>query len=254
MRRGTERWSVPLAALALALAACNALNGAADLDVCEACSSEGAFPGDATVEGATIPREDAAGAARDAAEAASPIDAAEADAETGALLGCQGVAACERVAFVTSTTYPGDLGGVAGADAKCQARADASTNPRIKGRTFLAWVSTATTSPEQRLTHGTMRYTNATGQLVALDWNDLTDGDLVTGIGVDEAGQAQNGGAWTGTKSNGGNYSGRSCTDWMSVAFPLGGERGNVGGSGNGWSGFQTEPCTSVHHLYCFEK
>jgi len=46
-----------------------------------------------------------------------------------------------HVAFVTSTTYTANLGGIAGADAKCQARANAAGLPG----TFKAWISDSTT-------------------------------------------------------------------------------------------------------------
>jgi hypothetical protein len=44
-----------------------------------------------------------------------------------------------RVVFITSAIYSGNLGGLAGADAKCQARADASTGV-AKGKVFKAWL------------------------------------------------------------------------------------------------------------------
>lgn len=48
--------------------------------------------------------------------------------------------------FVTSTTYTGNLGGLAGADAACQARANAAGRPG----TYKAWLSTATVNANSR--------------------------------------------------------------------------------------------------------
>src|SRR5438045_3087614 len=45
-----------------------------------------------------------------------------------------------KLVFVTSTAYVGNLGGLQGADMKCQARAAAG---RLRG-TFLAWLSGTT--------------------------------------------------------------------------------------------------------------
>jgi hypothetical protein len=63
--------------------------------------------------------------------------------------------------FVTSTGYPGNLGGLAGADAKCQERATAAG----LGGTFKAWLSAAGTgnSAAERLTHATVPYVRVDG-------------------------------------------------------------------------------------------
>ena len=56
--------------------------------------------------------------------------------------------------FVTSTTYKGNLGGLAGADAKCQTRANAAS----LGGTWKAWLSDSTTSAASRLTQSVSGY------------------------------------------------------------------------------------------------
>ena len=159
--------------------------------------------------------------------------------------------------FVTSQAFTGALGGVAGADAKCQAAADGSISPRINGRTFLAWISTSGTSPAGRFTRGVKPYVRSDGLLVANDWTDLTDLSLNHGISVDEAGvdhTAEGLAAWTGTSSKNGDYSGQACADWTSFTFIDKGDRGNVGGNGSGWSSNGGDVCGASHNLYCFEK
>ena len=37
-------------------------------------------------------------------------------------------------------------------------------------------------------------------------------------------------------------------------AFGMKGDRGNVGGTGSGWSGGGSDDCALPHNLYCFEK
>lgn len=256
-----RRAACALASIAF-LAACNALTGVSDLSPCVICD----LAVDASPPTAAAP--DAQGSKPDSSATEVPdgavlvddagIDAAgrsDAGAGADAGIGCQGAASCTRVVFVTSTTFLGNLGGVAGADAKCQALADLSPNARIKGHTFLAWVSTSATSPYARFTHGTMPYVLGNGQLVAANSQDLTDGSLMnTGISLDEQGHSQADAAWTGTSSSNGVPSGPSCADWTSSAPIDKGRYGNVGGNGNGWSGSGDDPCDFPNSLYCFEQ
>ena len=51
--------------------------------------------------------------------------------------------------FVTSTTYTGNLGGLSGADSKCQARATAANLSGV----WKAWLSTGDLAASSRITH-----------------------------------------------------------------------------------------------------
>lgn len=254
---GMRRIAWPLASALLVLSACNALTGASDLSTCPSCDE---VPGlDASVASeASLPEAAVLdGTSDDAHDAATTIDAstdADADADADAGVGCLGAVACTRVVFVTSLDYTGNLGGVAGADAKCQALADTSTIARIRGRRFLAWVSTTMTSPSSRLVHGTQPYIRPDSVTIAANWSDLTNGTLQNGISLDENGGTHGGGAWTATSSVAALYTGTACADWTSILFGAQGGRGNVGGSGSGWSGGGTDDCLTVHSLYCFEQ
>jgi hypothetical protein len=168
--------------------------------------------------------------------------------------GCNGVLDCERVVFVTKGQFVGSaVGGLAGGDAKCQAAADTSTSKRIKGRTFRAWLSTAALSASSRVPHGTKPFILASNAVVANNWTDLIDGDLVNGIDRDETNSLVNGGtAWTGTTSTGAGATNATCGAWDTTAAS--GTRGNVGGAGGGWSSATgTTSCSTQLHLYCFE-
>lgn len=179
-------------------------------------------------------------------DAAAPLDA---DADVDA--GCSG-AACERVVFATSGTFVGNnLGGLLGADAKCQAAADASTHPRVKGRRFQAWLSTTATAVKDRLVHGTLAYRKPGGTVVASNWTDLTKGTLQSGIGEDENGATVSGSAWTGS-TNAGLNGPNQCDAWT-VTGNLG-RTGNVGGAGGGWSDAIDRSCALANRLYCFEQ
>jgi hypothetical protein len=90
---------------------------------------------------------------------------------------------CTKYMFVTSTVYTGDLGGVAGADAKCNDHALAAG---LKG-TYLAWIATdATDDPESRFTRSALPYVTPDGVKVANDYDDLTGGNVLSTVFIDE--------------------------------------------------------------------
>jgi Protein of unknown function (DUF1554) len=62
--------------------------------------------------------------------------------------------------FVTSQGFNGNLGGLAGADTKCQALADTAG----LGGTYKAWLSDSTTDARNRLTQATVPYRLVDGQ------------------------------------------------------------------------------------------
>jgi hypothetical protein len=211
-----------------------------------------------------LPERDAADPADGAvsgSDVASNTDTSSADVDADAKgLGCQGALDCERAVFVTKATYTGQLGGLAGGNAKCQAAADASTVARIKGRTFLAWLGAENDAPGNaatvatRFPHGTKPYVLPNGQKVANDWTDLTDGSLVNGIDIDETAAVIGDPklAWTGTNNNG-SSSNSTCADWTSQGAAQAGQRGNAGGAGTGWTDRDNASCANTHRLYCFE-
>jgi Protein of unknown function (DUF1554) len=241
-----------LASTAFALAACNALTGAADLGVCASCGDD-----DAALAPEIRPDAFVAAPVDASRDTTEPIDAlidGVVDAPPDAALGCNGAADCERVVFATSSQVAGSLGGINGADAKCQALADASTSTRVKGRAFQAWVSTAASSPSTRFVRGTRAYVRPDTVVIALDWNDLVSGGLRNGIALDENAMPQGGQAWTGTRSDNGQLGTSTCSDWTAATFLVKGVTGNVGGDGNGWSGSGETTCATGARLYCFEK
>lgn len=166
--------------------------------------------------------------------------------------GCNGALDCERVVFATTKDFGGSFGGIAEADGRCQTHADGSQSPRVKGRKFMAWVSTSTNSVASRFPKGTKPYVRPDGAKVANDWADLTKGTLQAGIGLNEDG-AQPGGStrvWTGTNSNG-TSSNNNCGSWKDNQQD--GQRGNLGANGGSWSDSSNDRCANGGHLYCFE-
>src|SRR3989344_4313337 len=87
--------------------------------------------------------------------------------------------------FVTSTLYSGNLGGLAGADARCQERANVAN----LGGTWKAWLSDTTTSAASRLEHSPNPYTLVNGRIIADNWEGLTGtGYLKSPIKINEFG------------------------------------------------------------------
>jgi hypothetical protein len=128
----------------------------------------------------------------------------------------------QHIVFVSSATYNGNLGGLSGADSKCQSLATAAN---LKG-TFKAWLSDSTTSAASRLTHATAPYLLVDSTIVANDWNGLTSGNLLHAIDLDESGQTPAAGTygctsdpsvWSHTGTNGLLLTGGDCSDWTST-------------------------------------
>lgn len=110
----------------------------------------------------------------------------------------------EKIIFVTSATYSGNLGGLAGADAKCQSLADVAN---LSG-TFKAWLSGIGPgkSAAERLSHHFGPYKRTDGVIVANNWSGLTSGTLLNPINVTETGAMLSPltyRVWTGTRVDG---------------------------------------------------
>ncbi len=153
--------------------------------------------------------------------------------------------------FVTNQTWNGDLGGLQGADNKCQQAAF----DRGLGGAWRAWVSTPTVWANSTIYHSTKTYRRLDGVIVADNWDDLTDGTLNNPINVNEFGDnisviRQ---VWTGT-----NYLGVArlyhCNNWTSVSSGVNGEVGNRDKIVSTWSNIGVNNCNDKNGLYCFEQ
>ncbi len=157
-----------------------------------------------------------------------------------------------KLVFVTQGTWTGNLGGVAGADAKCQAEATAASVPG----TFRAWISTASTSPAQRFSQTAGPYLLADGTLLATSWADLTDGTLLVPPRVPVAGAALPSfvRVWTGTQFNGTALTATAdhCSGWTSTS---GTGRQGYAHVASAWSDvFPSQSCGQTDvRLYCFQ-
>ncbi len=161
-----------------------------------------------------------------------------------------------KLIFITSARYTGDLGGLAGADAKCQALAAAAGRPG----TFKAWLSDSSTTAGERLTHSTVPYVRTDGTVIAMNWDDLTDGTINVALSVDENGTTIDTGwpyTWTWTTANGsGGTPGWNCRDWTySGGLPDKGECGFIYETNYKWSVIRSsDGCGESLYLYCIEQ
>jgi hypothetical protein len=165
--------------------------------------------------------------------------------------------------FVTNEIFTGNLGGLLGADAKCQGEADAAG---LSGK-YRAWVSVFGRSAAARLwDEDAGPYVLVTGEVVAKDFRALVSGQIEHAIdrtpkGLEprpSLGETGCGGnlVWTSTRKDG-NYAGSDCNGWTSDAvvendWP---SLGIAGATSSQWTEWCFGPkCNFEAHLYCVEE
>jgi hypothetical protein len=160
-----------------------------------------------------------------------------------------------KTVFVTLESYDGNLGGLAGADAKCQALADRSG---LVSGVYKAWLSDTRVDARDRLTHHLGPYRRSDGALVALNWNDLVDGALANPINISELVEPVAGATtWTATTPAGTLTSGppgSTCDDWTSNSAPGGANTGLHNLQISSWTQASGSVCEQTTRLYCFEQ
>ena len=153
-----------------------------------------------------------------------------------------------NIAFVTSTSHaPASLGGLAGADNICQARA---VGAGLSG-TYRAWLSSSTVSAMSRL--GTASgWVRVDGKPVANSLNDLVEGKMFYPMRINESGDdVLDVRVLTGTQNGVFASTGISCVDYTAnvAGFVRTGASAAHGGN---WSAFGAMQCSSTAPLYCF--
>jgi Protein of unknown function (DUF1554) len=178
---------------------------------------------------------------------------------------CAGTNVCiapKRV-FITTGTFTGaQIGGLIGADAKCQAEANAAQ----LGGTYKAWLSDITGSPSTRFTRSLVApYVRPDGLILAQNYDDLVDGTLGGAINRNAMNQPQSGApicdvtsVWvvTNTRTDGVISSDTlSCNNWTSNTG--GSAWGRVDSTNSSWTSScsgGTDFCAKPAPLYCFEQ
>jgi hypothetical protein len=157
--------------------------------------------------------------------------------------------------------FDGNLGGLSGADAKCQQLA---AGAGFSG-TFKAWLSDSTQGPAARFSQSTVPYILVDGTVVAANWAQLTSGNLQHPINLTEKGTAApigntacNGGGFrtvmTNTLTDGTSLGGQNCNNWTSNAVN-GAAWGLADSTGPNWTVWCSGgTCAWVSPLYCFQQ
>lgn len=178
-------------------------------------------------------------------------------ADSGSGSDSDGLPNAQRRIFLTSTTTNGDLGGLAGADAICQARATAGGLTR----TYKAILSTSTVNAIDRFSGAAEIYQVAAGGVatrVAVSADQFLNDQylLDPAFQYDESGvdvvalEGANANFWLST-APGGLGTGTDCLDYTS---PLHGVWGAVGSTAPAevMSGSMASPrCSFLRHLLC---
>lgn len=166
-----------------------------------------------------------------------------------------------RRAFVTSATYNGNLGGLAGADGKCQTLADAAK----LGGSYKAWLSDEDNAPVTRFARSYQPYVMVDGTVIANDWDDLVSDSVRHAIDRTEKNTVVPFSTstypdykvvWTGTDSNGFWWDDAlTCNNWTTAAETSKAAYGDANASTYKWSIFATGgSCAFTFPLYCFEQ
>jgi hypothetical protein len=154
--------------------------------------------------------------------------------------------------FTSSTTYRGDLGGIAGADAKCQERARAAG---LAG-TFIAFLSTAQASAFSRL-DGARGWIRTDGRPVADTVQEMIQARVLYPPRIDEFGKDVVGDGFvaTGTGSDGQPEPGQTGNDWgpAPASAPWLCHGGDAAAGSKGWFSNGHKGCELTFRLYCFE-
>jgi hypothetical protein len=152
--------------------------------------------------------------------------------------------------FVTSGTFDGNLGGLAGADTVCTTAAEEAT-PTLPG-TWTAWLSDDDFDARDRIRDG--EYQRLDGTVVANDKADLTDGMLNAAIEVDENGATVPGGnVWTKTSAEGLAIPAGDCQLWSTADPGQSGRPGRATAVDAFWTDIGGgNTCDNLLRLYCF--
>ena len=166
-----------------------------------------------------------------------------------------------RTIFVSSELYTGNLGGLGGADMKCQQLAEDAGLPGI----FYAWLSDGAIAPSNRFVKSGVPYVLTTGIVVAKNWTDLTDGTIQHAIDTTET----KGGApiaavgcspgkptvWTNTLEKGTPWQVNGCDAWAKTTGLA--RQGHAKATNFTWTKFcegQAASCAWKAALYCVEQ
>lgn len=162
-------------------------------------------------------------------------------------------------AFVTSTRYRGNMGGLAGVDALC---ANAAASGSLGGVTWIAWTSAGGMNAIDRIVFAG-RYVRLDGTTIVSTKAQLASGILLAPIDRTEKNEKATGDSkvWTGTRAEGTLLA--NCSQWSRADNVLSGILGTTGEwsaastlwtDDHGQPGLPARACDYEARLYCFER
>lgn len=157
--------------------------------------------------------------------------------------------AADHLVFLSSAMYSGNLGGVAGADAKCQGLATAAN---LAG-TFKAYIADGTRDASARFTKAPGPYKRVDGVVVANNGAAFFSDAHLAALNADEHGVVTGGEVWTGLYSGSGSGS-MGCGNWTSTsgATP---QVGNASDGSDSWVSWYAQFCDRTNvKLYCVQN
>jgi hypothetical protein len=174
-------------------------------------------------------------------------ESCEVDADCEGNVCAAGTCSAKRV-FVTSTSHQGNFGGLAAADAECNARAAAAN----LGGTWTAWLSDGSTNAIDRIVD--QAYWKLDGFKVFDDKAQITSTSRPTwGIDRNEFNvEVMAEQAWTGTNNAGASIV-SNCMGWTTNASNQTGWAGWPA-TPSSWSAYGQYPCNLAHRFVCFEN
>lgn len=165
----------------------------------------------------------------------------------------------KNLAFVTSQPFDGNLGGLSGADTKCNQLATAAGINTDGGTGFVAWLSSSSVSALSRLPPNQSGFALMDGSPFVLNRSDLIGDRIRLPINFDELGVHLLADdllvAWTGTNANGSSNA-SNCMDWISNSSSGTGRVGRVQGGPGEWTNTALPPqpnCSQFARLYCLQ-
>jgi hypothetical protein len=166
--------------------------------------------------------------------------------------------AAQRVVFVTYGDPEGDFhgGGIAVADKLCNDEA-ATGLALVRGRQFVAWLSTPGDPVGAKIGTRNLPYVLPTGAFVASRFEEIVAGNLARPINELADGGApntsmSNGYVWTGTRPDGGPTS-NDCSGWTTGSGSMSGTVGSIDTTSK-WSDLGSASCSLNAPVFCFER
>lgn len=166
--------------------------------------------------------------------------------------------------FVTNQLYNGNLGGLAGADAKCAAQAVLGSKTSSLSGTWRAVLSSDVGNAKDRiaLSQG-YSIKNTKGETISLVATNLWNGNLSNAIQYSADGVAPINGpnltAWSGSNADGnriqiGSAQETTCSSWTDSSSSSDGVFGNVNVADSSWIYFDQDSCSLPKRLYCINS